>query len=71
MKKKGRIVRHCCTNDCGIDDGLRTYEGRLPAYFCSADLCNGGISDGNLPGETIDPLSTITPVILSANDGML
>ncbi|CAF3657761.1 unnamed protein product [Rotaria sp. Silwood1] len=54
----GTIIRRCCTNDCG-QDGLGTYEGRDPTYFCSQDLCNGAIADVLLPG-IIDPLSTTT-----------
>ncbi|CAF3670061.1 unnamed protein product [Rotaria sp. Silwood1] len=64
----GTIIRRCCTNDCG-QDGLGTYEGRDPTYFCSQDLCNGAIADGLLPG-IIDPLSTTTTTSgLTTNGG--
>jgi hypothetical protein len=70
LKNKGMIVRRCCTYDCGTGDGLQNYEGRTPAYFCSKDLCNDVLSDGNLPKETIDPFST-TSALLTTNDGMV
>ncbi|CAF3753035.1 unnamed protein product [Rotaria magnacalcarata] len=64
----GTIVRRCCTNDCGGKDGLRPYEGRYPAYFCSEDMCNGARSDGKLFGEIIDPLLTSTTSVLSTTN---
>ncbi|CAF3072634.1 unnamed protein product [Rotaria sp. Silwood2] len=64
----GTIIRRCCTNDCG-GNGLSTYEGRDPTYFCSEDLCNGAIADGRLPGATVNPLLTsTTSVLLTTSD---
>jgi len=50
--KIDKIVRRCCANDCGTEDGLREYEGRLPTYFCSEDLCNGIGAEAMLTGGT-------------------
>ncbi len=46
------IIRRCCTNDCGTEDGLHEYEGRHPAYFCSEDFCNGIGAEAVLTGGT-------------------
>ncbi|CAF4231837.1 unnamed protein product [Adineta steineri] len=54
----GTIVRRCCSYDCGTEDGLRDYEGRTPAYFCSQDLCNDALSDMKLSGTSIGQSTT-------------
>ena len=68
---KGTIVRRCCTHDCGTeDDGLRTYEGRNPAYFCTTDMCNGASADATLAGDVIDRSATPSiPSWLTTSDG--
>ena len=69
---KGTIVRRCCTHDCGTEDGLRTYEGRNPTYFCTTDMCNGASADSTLDGAVIDRSATPSSVLRSTvSDGRI